>query len=184
MCFALRRRQRLVEVPLFGHDPHATTAAAHGRLDQQGIAKARGVFGETAGGLVRAVVAGNDRRAGRRHQALRLDLRTHGTDGVRRRTDERRARLANRSREIGILGQEPVARMNGLCAAVGNCRQQGRLIEVAVGHWSGPNAQGSVRFFDVDSAGIGIRVDGDSPDTHPSSGSNHASGDLAAIGDK
>ena len=66
--------------------------------------------------LVVAVVARHQRHAGRFHQRLGADLRAHRADRRRRRADEDDAGLGAGSREVRVLGQEAVARMDRLRA--------------------------------------------------------------------
>ena len=95
---------------------HALAATARGRLDHDREADARRlVLGSLAVGD-RILAAGHHRYAGVDHQPPALDFRAHGCDGRRRRTDEGDAtRRAGRS-EVGILGQEAIARMHGIGA--------------------------------------------------------------------
>jgi hypothetical protein len=92
--------------------PPATALTSSGRPSACASATRRIVA------LVLAQVAGCAGHAGGEHAALGGRLVAHGTDGLRRRADEHQAGGRAGLGELGALGQEPVARVHGVCAPV------------------------------------------------------------------
>src|ERR1700736_5739622 len=98
----------------FGIDaPHALSAAAGGGLEQHGIAQlmrdGSGAL-EIAGWLLASGHHGSSRPL---RQSPRPRLRSQLPDGIRRWADEHQFRRFARGREICVLAQEAVARMDG-----------------------------------------------------------------------
>jgi hypothetical protein len=115
---------------------------------------------------------------------LRLDLAAHASDRVGRRADEDDARVGARLREVGVLGEEAVARMDGVGA--GPARDvdhrpgwRGTTRSRPAGRW-----HGLVGGANEGRLAIGIRVDGDGADAHRAAGADHPGGDLAAVRDQ
>ena len=102
---APRCRQRLLELAWLAHDAHATAAATRSRLDHQREAD-----------LVRLAL-GHDRHAGLPGDPLRLELVTAGPQRRRRRPDPDEPRRFDGLREVWVLRQEPVPRVNRVGAA-------------------------------------------------------------------
>jgi hypothetical protein len=96
------------------HHAHALAAAAGAGLEQHRVADAVGLAAQQRGVLVLAVIAGHQRHRGLFHQLL--GRAAHRADGRRRRADEDEAGLGAGAREVGVLGQEAVARVDGLGA--------------------------------------------------------------------
>ena len=119
---ALRARERRLQLVLAVDEAHAAPAAARRRLQHHRVADARrrrlrrGRRGEPAAAL--AVVAGDDRHARGLHQRARRRLAAHRADRRGRRPDERRARGRARLGEVGVLGQEAVAGVDGVGAGL------------------------------------------------------------------
>src|SRR5690606_7471738 len=90
---------------------HALAAAAGDRLDQHRIADGVGLLLEAFQRLVLAEIAGGDRHARLAHQRLGGVLQAHGADGGGGRTDPDQAGGYDRLGEVGVLGQEAVARV-------------------------------------------------------------------------
>ena len=84
-------------------DPHAAAAATGGRLHQQGKVG--------LGDRVDVLVA-EHRHAGRFHELLGGDLGAHLVDGLRRRADPDQAGVDDGAGEVGVLGEEAVARVD------------------------------------------------------------------------
>ena len=96
------------------HHPHALAAAAGGGLDHDREADVLGDAHRLVGCVDDADVAGHGADAGCDGQFLGLDLVAHGAHGALRRADEHHARLFQPAGELGVLGQEAVARVHGL----------------------------------------------------------------------
>ncbi len=113
------RRDLLVQHGQVPDQPHALAAAARAGLEQHRgaqVPRRRGEFGVTS--------AGDDRDSGRLHGLLGADLVAHQGDRLGRRPDEDQARLGARPSEGGVLGEEPVPRVDGLGAGAGRRLQQ------------------------------------------------------------
>src|SRR5690606_2854277 len=95
---------------------HAATAAAGGRLDDQGEADGLGRLDGLFDRLDLAVRAGDDGDAGVLHGLLGGDLVAHDPDVVRLGTDEGHAVRFDDLGEAGVLGQEAVAGVDRLGA--------------------------------------------------------------------
>ena len=86
--------------------------------------------------------------------------------------------------EVGVLGQEAVAGVDGLGA--GGFRGGQHLPSVQIGFAGGGGADQHrlVSLAHVQGAGVGLGIDGDGAQAHAAGGAEHAAGDLAAIGDQ
>ena len=73
-----------------------------------------GLPGQRLGVLALAGIARHHRHARRRRDRLGLGLAAHAPHGLRRRPDEDEPGLAHGLGEVGILRQEPIARMDRL----------------------------------------------------------------------
>ena len=111
---AARALHRLGDLPRVQHAPHAFAASTGGRLDQHGQPDPVDGPANALVGLVVGSLAGNDRHAGRLHQAPRFDLGSHARDDGRRRADEDDAGAFARLGEAGVLREEAVARVHGI----------------------------------------------------------------------
>ena len=111
-----RRGQRRIELFLDMGDLHAAAAAARRSLDQDGIAD----VGRDLLRLLeigdRALRAWNERQAERLRSLLGLDLVAHEPDMLSTRSDEGDFVLFEDLGEAGILGEEAIAGMHGVCA--------------------------------------------------------------------
>ena len=97
--------------------PHAAPAAAERRLDQQREADLRGRVVTDAVGVDGHAGQHRDARCG--HHGLGRDLVAHRCDRAGRRADEGQAGVGAGPGERGVLGQEPVARVDGVGAGRG-----------------------------------------------------------------
>ncbi len=98
--------------------PQAAAATAGRRLNQYRIAEFVGFFPQELRVLAFAMITGHDWHASLLHEPLGMILQPHGANSARRRADEGKVRLGACLRELCILGQEAVSRMNtfGTCA--------------------------------------------------------------------
>ena len=162
-----------------------TLAAAAGRgLDHHRITDALGDLDRLGRTGNRRVIAGNGIDLGFERQLLGLDLVAHLADRVVLRADELDAFFFQATRELGVLGQEAVARMDGLGA--GLLAGGDDLVHDQVGLFRGgrADADGFVGQVDVQGVLVGLGIDGNGLDAHLAGGLDDAASDFAAVGDQ
>ena len=103
--------ERVGESLRLAHGPHPLAAATCGRLDQERVADPGRGSRERLVRLICVVIAGEGRDPQCGRQPTRGRLVTHRTDGVRRRADPADPGHRDALGEIGVLGQEPEARV-------------------------------------------------------------------------
>ena len=115
---------------------------------------------------------------------LRFDLVAHGGDGFGIGPDEDDAGIGQRTGERRALGQKAIAGMHGLGAA--------RLAggddivdhQIALRRRRRPDRDRLVGHFDMERVAVGLGIDRDGFNSHPTRGLDDAAGDLAAIGNQ
>ncbi len=170
------------EVLLGIDEAHAAAAAAGSGLDHHRKADALGLARQHRIRLVGALVAGDAGDAGFEHAPLGLRLVAHGGDGLGRRADEDEAGLAAGAGELGILGQEAVARMHGIGAEPFGGSNDGGDVEIARPDVSGADARRDIGLAHVQRIRVGLGVDGGRAVAHGLGGAHDAASDLAAVG--
>ncbi len=157
--FRARRGECGGQLFLGWHETHAAPAASgrgldhHRKADALGLARQRGV------GLVAALVARHTWHAGLQHAPLGGCLVAHGGDGVGRWADEDESCLGAGTREVGVLRQEAVARMDGVGAeALGGGDDRG-CVQVARARFRRPDAGGDVGGAHVQGVRVGVGID-------------------------
>ena len=164
--------------------PHPLAAAAGDSLDQDRIADGIGLGLQAGQRLVLTEIAGRDRHAGRDHQGFGSILQPHGADGGGRRADPDQTGGHDSLGEVGILGQEAIAGMDGL-GARGLCGGEHlRRVQIGFACRGRADQDGLIGLPDMQGLRIGLGIDGDGPDAHATGGAEHAAGDLATIGDQ
>ena len=128
-----RLRHLPLELVHVGDDANAAPAAAGRRLDHHGKAEAGNDVARRCGIVDPPVAARNHRYAGSNGRAPRRDLVAHQADGARRRPNENEASLLDGIGEVGILGEETVARMHRVGAAAGGRGNDRGNVEVRLG---------------------------------------------------
>ncbi len=181
---ALRALQRRGKIVLAFHQAHAAPATAGHRLDHDRIADALGFLGERLGRLAVALVARHHRHAGLGRDRLGVGLAAHLPHGGGRRPDELDARFAHGLGEIGVFGQEAVARMDAVGA--GRLRRCDDLVDaqVAVACGPGTDLHGLVGHGGERRTSVGLGDDGNRLHPEAAGGLDDANGDFAAIGDQ
>ena len=130
---ALRGLHRVRQLAGRAHDPHAASAAAGRRLDDDRIADVLGDLERLLLALDRSVAAGQDGEAGLLHHAARPRLVAHQANHLRVGSDEPDvARLAH-LREVGAFREKPVSRVDGVGAGDFRRGDHSRHVQVAVG---------------------------------------------------
>ncbi|MCY1397606.1 hypothetical protein D9M71_126150 [compost metagenome] len=161
----------------------ATTATTGGGLEHHRVADAvtfaQGLFevGDVAFG------AGGDRYAGLDHAAARFGLVAHAADHFGRGTDELDPALGADIRQLGVFGEETVARVQGVAAGLD--RQIHQFARVQVSRQGViTDAVSLIGALDVQGVPVGIGVDGHRADAHFGASAHDADGDLTTVGDQ
>ena len=181
---ALAGRERGGELGGRGDDAHPLAAAARRRLDEDRVSNAIGRLLQERRILVVAVVARDERYAGLFHDGLRGALRAHRADRRGGRADEDDTRALAGRGEILVLRQKSVARVDRLRARAPRDLEDARPAQIALFRGRRADQVSLVGGEHVLRARVGFGVDGDGPDAEPSRGTDHAAGDLAAVGDE
>ena len=124
-----------------------------------------------------------------RHAVLRGELaggelgseRAHGRSGW---TDELDAGRLAGVRERRLLGQESVARMDGIRATVVRDLDDSVQLQIGLGRRRAPDVVRLIGVADVDRAAVGVRVDGGGCDPELATCTHDADGDLAPVRDQ
>ena len=174
----------LHEASFVAGDAHPVPSAAGDRLNHDGKAD----FSRDLDGFFLAV---HRSLAAWRYRYPRLAgalaggiLVAHEANGTGGRTYELDVAARTHLREMPVLREEAVARMN--CIDVGNLRGAYDAIdfEIALRAGRGSNANGFIRQLDMEALQVGLGIDGDSLDAELFAGPNDPQGDFAAVGDK
>ena len=115
--FRARQRQGRDQLGLAFDPPHPASAAASGGLDHDRITDGPRCVQKSLVRLVAILIAGQAGHAGRDHAPFRDRLVAHHRDRFRRGSDEDQAGIEAGPGEIGILGEEAITGMDGLCTA-------------------------------------------------------------------
>ncbi|MCW0416072.1 hypothetical protein NB689_001826 [Xanthomonas sacchari] len=170
---------------LIAIDPtHALAATTGAGLDQHRVADGRGLRAQEVRLLLLAVIAGRQRHPGGLHQRLGRALVAHRADRRWRRSDEHQPARGAGFGELGVLGQEAVAGMDGLRAAALRGLEDALAAQVALARRRGADVHGLVGQAHVARVAVGIGVHGHGGDAELAAGGDHPAGDLAAIGDE
>src|SRR5690554_2789366 len=167
------------------HHAHAAPAPAAGGLDDDRIADVVGdaqdllrIFRQRTFGARHAGHAGGS------HGVLGAHLVAHQADGLGARTDEHEAGLFRALGEIGVLGQEAVARVDGLGVGDFGRRYQRRNVQIAQRGRGRADAHRLVGELDVLGLGVGLRMHGDGTDAELAAGTQDAESDLPPVGNE
>ena len=166
------------------HAPHALAAAPRHGLDQHRVADPRGLRRQMVRVLIRAVIAGHDRHARLLHQRLGRVLEAHRPDRRRRRPDEDQPRRHHRIDEVGVLGQEAIARMDRLRAGGLGRRDDPVAPQIAVGGRGPAQMHGLIGHLHMARIAVGVGIDRDRRHAQAAAGVDDAAGDLAPVGDQ
>ena len=86
--------------------------------------------------------------------------------------------------EIGVLGEEAVARMDRIGAGALRRVEDAIDLEIALHDGRRADPHRLVGHCDMLRVRVGVGVDGDGAQAHPARGADDPAGDLAAIGDE
>ena len=182
--FGLARVERLHDLGPLPDDPHATPAAAGGSFEHDRIADPVRHL-ERLGRILQGDLAPRHDRHARLHRDLsRLRLVTHEADRLGRRTDERDGAGPAHLGEGGVLGQEPVARVDRLAVGDGRRGDDRRDVEIAQARGVGPDADRLVGHAHGQRVRVGLRVRQHRADAELAAGADDPQRDFTTIGDQ
>ncbi len=163
-------------------DAHAAAAAARRRLEDHRVA-------DLGGHPLRLLQVGQRLAAARQHRhpgvgrgLPRLGLVAHQPDAGRRRPDPAEVALLEHLGEVGVLGQEAVARVDGVGAGDLGRGDDAGDVEVALLRRRRPDADRLVGVEHVQRLAVGGAVDRHRLDAQLAAGVHHPQGDLAPVG--
>ena len=165
-------------------DLHAATAAAEGRLDRDRHAVLAGERHHLVGVLDRIGRAGHQGSLRAGGDMAGGDLVAEIADGLRAGPDPDQPGVDDGLGEVGVLGEEPVARVDGVGA--GFRRGVEDLAEVQVGLRGGLPTQGEGLIGQAHVRGVGIRlgIDRHTAQTGILGRPDHPHRDFTAVGDE
>ncbi len=111
-------------------------------------------------------------------------LRPKARNLIRRRADEGDAERLAAAGELGIFGQEAIARMDAVRAGAVNGLQNAIGVEVALRRGGAADGDGLVGGAHEAGAGVRLGVDRHRRDPHLSQGAEDAEGDRPPVGDQ
>ena len=165
-------------------DLQTATATTEGGLDRDRQAVLLGERDDLVGTGHRVGRTGHQRGTRALRDVPGGDLVTEVADRLRRRADPDQARVQDRLRELGVLGEEAVAGVDGVRARLAGGAQH--LLDVEVAGARRVTAQGErlIRGADMQSVPVRVGVDGHARDTGIPAGPGHADSDFATVGDE
>jgi hypothetical protein len=173
-----------LDVVALTDDAKALSPAARGGLDRERPAELVAEPDDLGRSCDRLGRSRDDRDAGSLHPLTRLRLRPHRLDRVRRRPDPREAGGLDRAGEDGILGEEPVAGVDGLGSGLQRRLDDLLLVQVALDRRPGAEQPGLVRHTNVEGGAIGLGVDGHRGDLQLAQRPEDADGDFPPVGNE
>jgi hypothetical protein len=159
--------------------PHALAAAARDSLQHDWIS---GRLSEGARSRAALFGSGHNRRTAVSRNAPRRGLRSHRSNRRSGWSNEDKTRVSAGLRELRILAEKTVARMDGIHTMPSRGVQNAFNIEVAFARRRRPQMRGFIGFADMKRGAVGVGINGDRADTHLAKRANNTQRDLAAIG--
>ena len=185
LAFTLSAFERHGELVLAADDAHAAAAAAVRRLDHHRPAES---FGDPQGLCLtrhRVGASREDRNSGPLGQIPGRRLVAERLEKLDTGADERHPGGGAGGGKLGILGEEPVARMDGIDAMRLGERHDRGDVEVGADRLPGTaNEIGFVGFEAVQGEAVFVRVDRHRADAQFVGRAEDADGDLRAVGDQ
>ena len=165
-------------------DAQTFAASARARLDHHRVADIPRDLDRALRRLDRIVPAGDGAHTRLGGERFRGDLVAHRSDRSMLRPDEDDPGLLDAPRELGVLGQEAVARMHSLGARGAAGFDDAILHQIGLARRGRADQHRLVGKLDVPGVLVRLRVDGHGLDAHASRRLDDATGDLAPVGDE
>ena len=165
-------------------DLEATAAAAEDRLDRDRQAVLLGELDDLVGVLDGVLGAGGERGVGLLGDLLGLGLVAEALDRRRRGADPDQSGVDDGLGEAGVLGEEAVAGVHAVGAGALGDREDLLDREVGVAGRGALERVGLVGEAYEHRIAIGLCVDRDAADAGVLARTDHAYGDLSAVGDQ
>ncbi len=181
---ALSRLIGSVEVARFPGHLEPPSSATVGRLDGHRVAVFVGQAAGLALGLERLEGSGHPGHTGLFSGPSRTDLVSHDGNRVRGRAHPHESLIDDPLGEVGVLGEEAVAGMDGGGAGLPSHFQQAIDVEVGLGRRRRPDVPRLVGQLDVQRLTVDFRVDGNGAHPQLASPANDPERDLAPVGDE
>ena len=115
---------------------------------------------------------------------LAADLGAHRLDRLGRRADPDQPGVLDGTGEVGVLGQEAVARVDRVRPGPAGSLDDQVAAEIGVGGRVAREPYGEVGLAHERQSGVGVGVHGHGLDAEASAGGEDAAGDLAPVGDE
>ncbi len=165
-------------------DLHAATATTEGGLDRDGQAVLLGELHDLVGSRDGVLGTGGHRGVGPLGDVAGGDLVAEVPDGLRRGADPDQAGVDDGLREVGVLGEEAVAGVDGVGAGLGGGVEDLVEDQVRLRGGGSSESEGLVGQLDEQCVGVGLGVYGHAGQARVLRRTDHTDGDLAAVGDE
>jgi len=127
---------------------------------------------------------GNHGHSGLDGRGLRTDLVPHGLQRTDGWPDEHDSCVCAGSGEGHVLGEESIARMDGIAATRDRRIDDALDVEVTLRRWCWPDTYGGVRETHMGCVRVSVTEHRHTSDSQPPQRRDHAHGDFATIGDE
>jgi hypothetical protein len=130
------------------------------------------------------VVAGDDGHARFLHQRLGGVLQSHSADRGGRGADECEASGRDGLDEVGVLGKEAIAWVDGLGAGAAAGFDDVVDCHITLRSRRRPDVNGFIGFGDMEGVPVRVGIDSDGRDAEAACGADDTTGDFTAISDQ
>jgi len=163
---------------------HALAATTCGGFDDYGVSKLFTDFQCGFNCRNTTIAAWNTRHTQCLHGVLGSNFVAHHPDMFGRRTNECQVMIFDDLYEIGVFGQEPIARVNRLGSGDFTGSNNRRHVKIAFASWCGADTNGFVRHAYMHGISVGGRMNRHRLDAHFATRADHAQGDFSAVGNE
>src|SRR5579883_1503857 len=181
-CLGLRHHHLLREIVHIVNDTHTTASTASHGFDDDRKPNRFGNLTRLINILYNAIGAADNGHTCFTHRVLSAGLIPHGLDHIRFGADEDETGSVADIRELGILRQEAISRMDRLCIRKMRRTYDARNIKVTLSTGSGADTDRFIGKTNVKRMAVSFGINGDGLHAHFATRTNNTKGDLAAIG--